>query len=52
VLGEQVKEISLDRDQRSIRVSMRDFSNGMYLYQLLIDGRSVSTKKLIVRKGV
>ncbi len=52
VLGEQVKEISLDRDQRSIRVSMRDFSNGMYLYQLLIDGRSVATKKLIVRKGV
>ena len=52
VLGEQVKELSLDRDQRSIRVSMRDFANGMYMYQLVIDGRSVATKKLIVRKGV
>lgn len=52
VLGEQVKEIALDRDQRTIRVSLRDFSNGMYLYQLFIDGRSVATKKLIVRRGV
>lgn len=52
VLGEQVKEFALDRDQRTIRVSLRDFSNGMYLYQLFIDGRSVATKKLIVRRGV
>ncbi len=52
VLGEQVKELPLDRDQRSIRVSMRDFANGLYLYQLVIDGRSVATKKIIVRKGV
>jgi hypothetical protein len=52
VLGAQVKEFALDRDQRTIRVSLRDFSNGMYLYQLFIDGRSVATKKLIVRRGV
>jgi hypothetical protein len=52
VLGEQIKELSLDRDQRTIRVPMRDFSSGMYLYQLVIDGRSIATKKLIVRKGI
>lgn len=52
ILGEQVKEIPLDRDQRTVRISLRDFANGMYMYQLVIDGRSVATKKLIVRKGV
>jgi hypothetical protein len=52
VLGEQVKEFALDRDQRTLRISLRDFSSGMYLYQLSIDGRSVATKKIIVRKGL
>jgi len=52
VIGEQVKEFSLDRDQRTMRISLRDFSSGMYLYQLSFDGRSVATKKLIVRKGM
>ncbi len=52
VLGEQVKEFALDRDQKSLRISLRDFSSGMYLYQLMIDGRSVATKKIIVRKGM
>lgn len=52
VLGEQVKEFSLDRDQKNLRISLRDFSSGMYLYQLSIDGRSVATKKIIVRKGM
>lgn len=52
VLGEQVKEFALDRDQRTLRIPLRDFSSGMYLYQLSIDGRSVATKKIIVRKGL
>jgi len=52
VLGEQVKEFALDRDQKSLHISLRDFSSGMYLYQLTIDGRSVATKKIIVRKGI
>lgn len=52
VLGEQVKEFILDRDQKSLRISLRDFASGMYLYQLSIDGRSVATKKIIVRKGM
>jgi hypothetical protein len=52
VLGEQVKEFTLDRDQKSLRISLRDFASGMYLYQLMIDGRSVATKKIIVRKGL
>jgi hypothetical protein len=50
ILGQEVKDVTLEKDQRSVRISLRDFNNGMYLYQLEIDGRSVVTKKLIVRK--
>ena len=52
ILGQEIKEITLERDQRSMRIPMRDFNSGMYMYQLSIDGRSVATKKLIVRKGM
>jgi hypothetical protein len=52
ILGQEVKVIVLERDQRTVRIPMRDFNNGMYMYQLTIDGRSVATKKLIVRKGI
>jgi hypothetical protein len=52
ILGQEIKEISLERDQRNVRIPMRDFNSGMYMYQLSIDGRSVATKKLIVRKGM
>ncbi len=50
ILGQEVKDVVLEKDQRNVRISLRDFNNGMYLYQLEIDGRSVVTKKLIVRK--
>jgi len=52
ILGQEIKENSLERDQRSVRIPMRDLNSGMYMYQLSIDGRSVATKKLIVRKGM
>ena len=45
-----MKDVLFEKDQRNLRISLRDFNNGMYLYQLEIDGRSVVTKKLIVRK--
>lgn len=50
VLGQEVKDVVLEKDQKSIRISLRDFNSGMYMYQLAVDGRSVATKKLIVRK--
>ena len=50
ILGQEVKDVLLEKDQRNLRISLRDFNNGMYLYQLEVDGRSVVTKKLIVRK--
>jgi hypothetical protein len=50
VLGLVVKEIELDRDDRSAKISLRDLNSGLYMYQLLVDGKPVATKKLMVRK--
>lgn len=50
VLGLVVKEVALDRDDRSAKISLRDLNSGLYMYQLLVDGRPVATKKLMVRK--
>jgi hypothetical protein len=50
VLGLVVKEVELDRDDRSAKISLRELNSGLYMYQLLVDGKPVATKKLIVRK--
>ncbi len=51
ILGQQIKDVLLERDQKSVRISLRDFNSGMFMYQLEIEGRSVVTKKLIIRKN-
>ncbi|MEY2761435.1 MAG: hypothetical protein RLZZ96_1335 [Bacteroidota bacterium] len=50
VLGLLVKEIDLDKDDRSVKISLRELNSGLYMYQLLVDGKPVATKKLMVRK--
>jgi len=49
ILGSEMKEEILERDQRKARISTKDWPNGIYLYQLTADGRSLVTKKLLVR---
>jgi Secretion system C-terminal sorting domain len=49
VLGNEMKEEMLDKDQRKVRVSTREWNNGIYLYQLSSEGKSLVTKKLLVR---
>lgn len=49
VLGNEMKEEILDKDQRKVKVSTREWSNGIYLYQLSSEGKSLVTKKLLVR---
>ncbi len=49
VLGNEMKEEILDKDQRKVRVSTREWNNGIYLYQLSSEGKSLVTKKLLVR---
>lgn len=50
VLGQVVKEIDLDKDDRTVKISLRELNSGLYMYQLLVDGKPVATKKLMVRK--
>ncbi len=49
IFGSEIKEEILDKDQRKLRVSIKDWPNGIYLYQLSADGKSLVTKKLLVR---
>jgi Secretion system C-terminal sorting domain len=49
VLGNEMKEEILDKDQKKVRVSTREWNNGIYLYQLSSEGKSLVTKKLLVR---
>jgi len=50
VLGLLVKEVDLDREDRSAKISLKELNSGLYMYQLLVDGKPVATKKLMVRK--
>lgn len=49
ILGQEVKVHSLDNSLRTHRIDLRDLNPGMYPYQLVVDGKSLVTKKLIVR---
>lgn len=44
-----VGEYNLDRSERQLRLSTREIPTGVYFYQLLLDGKKVATKKLLVR---
>lgn len=51
VNGVKVKTYNLaERGSFSFRVSASDFKYGLYMYALIIDGRVVETKRLIVNK--
>ena len=49
VLGSEMKEEVLEKDQRKVRISTKEWNNGIYLYQLSSDGKSLVTKKLLIR---
>jgi len=49
ILGQEVKVHNLDNSLRTQRIDLRDLNPGMYPYQLVVDGKSLVTKKLIVR---
>jgi hypothetical protein len=49
VLGGEMKEEVLEKEQRKVRISTKEWNNGTYIYQLSSDGKSLATKKLLVR---
>jgi hypothetical protein len=48
MLGSTVKEIKLNDFQNSLTLSTAEFKQGIYFYTLIVDGKAVSSKKLIV----
>ncbi len=49
VLGATIKEYSLSHQSQQLTVDTRNLPNGVYFYQLTVDGQKVATKKLLVR---
>ncbi len=50
VLGSPMNvSIYLDKLEKRARVTLKDFPNGFYFYQLTGDGKTLATKKLLVR---
>lgn len=49
ILGGQVGDFNLDSFDTKLTIQTRTWDNGVYFYQLIIDGKKVATKKLLVR---
>lgn len=49
VLGSQMQEYSLSKNESKLRINTREMSTGLYFYQLALDGKKVATKKMLVR---
>jgi hypothetical protein len=49
VLGSQMNELPLSKNERKLRVDTREMPTGLYFYQLSVDGKKVATKKMLVR---
>jgi len=48
MLGSAVKEIKLTEKQSTLIITTSDLKSGVYFYSLIADGKSVSSKKLVV----
>jgi hypothetical protein len=49
--GKQLKNIQVpERGQASIKISGSELAAGMYLYALIVDGKVVDTKRLVLTR--
>jgi hypothetical protein len=49
--GKQIKNIQVsDHGDVSVKISGNELSAGMYLYALIVDGKVVDTKRMILTK--
>jgi Secretion system C-terminal sorting domain len=49
LLGNEVASYELDKSDRRLKVQTTNWDSGIYLYQLVVDGKKLVTKKLLVR---
>lgn len=50
ILGSEIRKIELANRQGTISIDTDSMTEGMYLYSLVVNGKTVSTKKFIVKK--
>ncbi len=50
VLGSSIGEYKLTKDARKMQFDTSDFAPGIYFYTLSVDGKSLFTRKLVVRR--
>ncbi|MCB0755898.1 MAG: T9SS type A sorting domain-containing protein [Flavobacteriales bacterium] len=50
MLGAQVRKINLLEDQGTLKLNVSDLPSGMYFYTLMVDDKSIATKKMLVTK--
>jgi hypothetical protein len=48
ITGREIGDYAIKKNSSSLEVSLRNFSNGLYTYTLLVDEKPVATKKLSV----
>ncbi|MFT4031012.1 MAG: T9SS type A sorting domain-containing protein [Siphonobacter sp.] len=48
-LGMQMGDFTLDRSEHRHKITVANLPNNMYFYQLSIEGKTLATKKLLVR---
>ena len=49
VLGSEVTGYPLEKNERKMTIRTSEIANGIYFYQLYVDGKTLATKKLLVR---
>ncbi|MCF8234197.1 MAG: T9SS type A sorting domain-containing protein [Bacteroidales bacterium] len=49
LLGKTMREIPVSKDYSSVSIDVSDLTEGLYLYSVLIDDRSILTRKLVVK---
>ncbi len=50
MLGKQVKEISINDKQGTVKIDTEDLHSGIYFYSLIAGDKTISTKKLVIAK--
>ena len=48
--GSLVKQITINSMQRSVNINGSELTAGMYLYSLIVDGKEIDTKRMILTK--
>ena len=49
LLGKQIADYTLNKYSDKLKVTTSTWESGIYMYQLIIDGKKIATKKLLVR---